>query len=148
MTTWILISNSSHAVLFTSDKREHDWTLVKSFEHREGRELSSEIRPTSPPGRMQTDSGRHSAAEPHTTPKDAEAEHFATLLANYLDQATAKGQLESLILVAPPHFLGLLHSTLGQQTTKHLKATVHKDLALLDAAELRKRLIDQVYPST
>jgi protein required for attachment to host cells len=146
--TWILISNSSHAVLFSSEKREDVWTLIRNFEHPEGRESSSEIRPTSPPGRMQTDSGGHSAVEPHTTPKEAESEHFAKLLANYLDQATAKGELESLVLVAPPHFLGLLHNTLGQQTTKHVKASVHKDFAMLDAAELRKRLIDDVFPPT
>ena len=48
--SWYL---TSVAVLFSAEKRDDDWSLVTHFEHPEGRELSSEIRPSSPPGRMQ-----------------------------------------------------------------------------------------------
>jgi protein required for attachment to host cells len=137
-------------VLFSAEKREDDWSMVKSFEHPEGRELSSEIRPSSPPGRMQKSkgSGARSAVEPHTWPKEADAERFAKLLASYLDEAVAKGEIASLVLVAPPHFLGVLHGTLARQSVKHLQATVHKDLVMFDAAEIRQRLIDDVFPPT
>jgi protein required for attachment to host cells len=150
VTTWILVSDVSRAVLFSTEKREDDWSLVKSFEYPEGRELSSEIRPSSPPGRMQKSkgSGARSAVEPHTWPKEADAERFAKLLASYLDEAISKGEFAALVLVAPPHFLGMLHGTLAGQTTKHLQATVHKDLVMFDAAEIRQRLIDEVFPPT
>jgi protein required for attachment to host cells len=69
-------------------------------------------------------------------------------LASYLDEAIAMGEFAALVLVAPPHFLGMLHGTLARQTTKHLQATVHKDLAVLDVAEIRQRLIDEVFPPT
>jgi protein required for attachment to host cells len=148
MITWILIANSSHAVLYSSEKRDQEWTLVKSFEHPEGRELSSEISPSSPPGRMlkSKGTGARSAVEPHTTPKEAESEHYAKLLASYLDHGAATAAFEALVLVAPPHFLGVLHGALGQQTAKHLKKTIHKDFAVLEGAEIRARLIDDVYP--
>jgi protein required for attachment to host cells len=148
MRTWILVSDTSRAVLFSAEKREDDWSLVKSFEHPEGRELSSEIRPSSPPGRMQKSkgSGARSAVEPHTWPKEADAERFAKLLASYLDEAAGKGEFASLVLAAPPHFLGILHGTLAHQTVKHLQATVHNDLVNFDAAEIRQRLIDEVFP--
>ncbi len=51
MTTWILVSDASRAKLFTTELREHDWKLVEEFDHPEGRETSSQIRPTSPPGK-------------------------------------------------------------------------------------------------
>src|SRR5579871_5852085 len=107
MSIWILVSDASRGVLYSAEKRDDDWSLVKSFEHPEGRELSSEIRPSSPPGRMQKSkgSGARSAVEPHTWPKEADAERFAKLLASYLDEAVGKGEVASIVLVAPPHFL-------------------------------------------
>ena len=150
MSIWILVSDASRGVLYSAEKRDDDWSLVKSFEHPEGRELSSEIRPSSPPGRMQKSkgSGARSAVEPHTWPKEADAERFAKLLASHLDEAVGKGEVASIVLVAPPHFLGILHGALAHQTVKHLQATVHKDLVMFDAAEIRKRLMDDVFPST
>jgi protein required for attachment to host cells len=148
VTTWILVSDTSRAKLFSAEKREDDWALVKDFEHPEGREFSQEIRPSSPPGRMQKSKGvgSRSSMEPHTWPKEAEAERFAEFVAHYLDEALAKRAFDALVLVAPPHFLGMLHGTLGKQTAKHLKATVDKDLAMFDFAEIRERLLDVAFP--
>ena len=76
--------------------------------------------------------------EPHTWPKEADAERFAKVLASYLDEGAAKGQFTDLVLVASPHFLGMVHNTLGKQTAKHLRTTVHHDLVMLDGAEIRR----------
>lgn len=149
MTAWILVADVGRAKLFSVELPEHPWSLVKAFEHPEGREMSREIRPSSPPGRMQMSKakgGRRSSMEPHTWPKEAEAERFAQQLGNYLEAATAKREFDSLFVVAPPHFLGLLHGTLGRQTAKQVRATVDKDLSMLDVAELRARLVDVVFP--
>ena len=150
MTAWILVSDLSQARLFTAELREDAWDLLQEFDHPEGREFSREIRPGSPPGRMQQSrgNGQRSAMEPHTTPKEAEAERFARQLSDFLENAQARRQFDYLVLVAPPHFLGLLHGTLGRQTAKHVRAMVDKDYIHLNAAELRKRLVDQVFPLT
>ena len=149
MTSWIVVSDASRARVYSGELREDAWSLVKNFEHPEGREMSSEISPTSPPGRMQQDSatgGRRTALEPRTWPKEAEAQRFAQHLATYLEEAIAKRQFDYLVLVAPPHFLGTLKGALGRQAAKHVRATVDKDLSMLDAAELRQRLVDTVFP--
>src|SRR5438309_2143345 len=57
VTTWILVSDTSRAKLFSAEKREDDWSLLKDFEHPEGRKQSKEISPSSPPGRMQQSKG-------------------------------------------------------------------------------------------
>jgi protein required for attachment to host cells len=148
MTVWILVSDTSRAKLLSAELREDDWSLVKDFEHPEGRELSKDIV-SSPPGRSHQSKvagTQRTAMEPHTPAKEVEADRFAQLLANYLEQATAQRQFDYLVLVAPPHFLGKLHGTLGKQAAKHLRSTVDKDLAMLDAAELRRRLLDVVFP--
>jgi protein required for attachment to host cells len=149
VTTWILVSDTSRAKLFSAEKREDDWSLLKVFEHPEGRKLSKDISPSAPPGRMPQSKGlggRRSSMEPHTWPKEASAERFAELLAHYLEEALGKNAFDALVLVAPPHFLGMLHGTLAKQTAKHLKATIDKDLTMFDATEVRKRLIDAVFP--
>jgi protein required for attachment to host cells len=89
---------------------------------------------------------RHTAVEPQTTPKEAEAERFAQHLASYLEHAIAERQFDYLVLVAPPRFLGTLHAALGRQAAKHLRTTINKDYSTLAAAELRERLIDEVFP--
>ncbi len=149
MTTAILISDSSRARLFSTNKRQDVWSLAKEFDHPEGRQTSSEISPSSPPGRSQQSTAhgaRHTAFEPHTTPKEAEVERFAQHLADYLEKAVGRGEFDSLVLVAPPHLLGTLRGALGQQAARHVRATVNKDLNMFAAAELRERLIDTVFP--
>jgi protein required for attachment to host cells len=147
MTAWILVGDTTKARIYTTELPEQPWTLVSEFEHPEGRESSREIRPSSPPGRMQSTAlgGRRTAVEPRTTPKEAEAERFAKTLADHLQSAIARRQFDHLTIVAGAHFLGLLLHTVSDQVTKHLKATVTKDLVALDASELRERLAETVF---
>ncbi len=111
--------------------------------------MSREIEDTSPPGRGQqggAQGGRRTSLEPRTWPKEAERQRFAQRLSAYLEEAIAKRQFDSLVLVAPPHFLGTLKDSLGKQTAKHVRTTIDKDLSTLGAADLRQRLVDSVFP--
>jgi protein required for attachment to host cells len=149
MTTWILVTDAGRARLFSTELRETPWSLVQQFEHREGRQTSVEIEDTSPPGRMQqgdAQGGRRTALEPRTWPKEAEAEHYAQRLVDFLEEAVARRDYDQLVLVAPPHFLGLLKKKLGAQSVKKLHLTIDKDLNRYSAAEVRQRLIDEVFP--
>lgn len=149
MTAWILVSDASRAHLYSAELREDDWSLVKAFDHPEGREPSREIESTAPPGRMQqgkAQGGRRTALEPRTWPKEAEVQRFAQRLGAYLEEAIATRSFDYLVLVAPPHFLGTLKGALGRQAAKHVRATVDKDLSMLDAAELQRRLVEVVFP--
>jgi protein required for attachment to host cells len=151
VTAWILVADASRAKLFTTELPEQPWTLLEEFDHPQGRELSGELDPSSPPGRMLQNKalgGRRSAMERRTTPKEAEALRFAQRLAEFLDAATAKRRFDGLVLVAPPHFLGILHGALGAQTAKCLRATIDKDLSTLDAAAVRERLLGVVFPAS
>lgn len=151
VTTWILVSDTSRAKLFSAELRDDVWSLVQEIEHPEGRRLSREISPSSPPGRMQNSKasgGRRTAVVPHTSPKEAEAQHFAEYLCHYLKEENAKGRFHQLVLVAPPHFLGMLRHSLDRQTTNRLRTTVEKDLSMFDAPELRQRLVENVFPLT
>ncbi len=148
VTAWILVSDASRARLLSAERRQRDWSVVQEFAHPEGREKSMQMDPTPPGSARASMAGgtRHTTFERRTTPKEAEAERFAQRLADYLDHGVANRLCESLVLVAPPHFLGLLRGCLNRQTAKHLLAKVDKYLSMLDARALRERLLGIVFP--
>jgi protein required for attachment to host cells len=83
--------------------------------------------------------------EPDTEPKEVEAEHFAHELAEKLAEGVVRKSCSAIVLVAPPHFLGLLKGLLSGQTSKCLVATVDKDYTASDVRELMARLDDVVH---
>ena len=82
----------------------------------------------------------HNALAPASSPKEVEKEHFAHLLGQRLDVALRSARFGCWVLVAPPHFAGLMLKELTPQLRKHLLATVNKDLGHLDAVALEERL--------
>jgi len=47
-----------------------------------------------------------------------------------------------VVLVAPPHFLGLLRDAVSAQVKKQISASVGRDLSMLKNHELPERLAD------
>jgi protein required for attachment to host cells len=91
---------------------------------RSGRELGEE-RNASTHDRMGP--ARHSI-EPHTTVEDKVAERFAAVLADVLEEGRIAHQYASLVLIAPPRFLGQLREALTPQVRHGVVADVAKDL--------------------
>lgn len=56
------------------------------------------------------------------------AEHFAAELASELGAARTGNQVTSLVLVAEPHFMGLLRAALDKPTAALVERTIDKDL--------------------
>lgn len=147
MTTWILVGDTARAKLFSVELPQQPWTLLAEFSNAGAHATSKELSPT-PPGKMkQSGSGksRHTALEPRMTPKEAEAERFAHQLGERLNSATAGREYDRLLLVAPPHFLGMLRDKLDKQTLKLLQSAVDKDLVMLEDREIRERLQSDVF---
>src|SRR6056297_1454092 len=125
---WILAADSTEARLFTREKKfsapveRQDWLHPESrlpgrdLEHdRQGKTFSSH-------GYGQSDNQKR------TEPKQREAQDFARELAGHLDAARARGEFESLSIVADPAFLGLLRDQLGSDTRSLIDKEVDKNL--------------------
>ena len=125
---WILAADSTEARLFTREKKfsppieRQDWLHPESrlpgrdLEHdRQGKTFSSH-------GYGQSDNQKR------TEPKQREAQDFARELAGHLDAARARGEFESLSIVADPAFLGLLRDQLGSDTRALIDKEVDKNL--------------------
>jgi protein required for attachment to host cells len=89
---------------------------------------------------------RHTALQPSITPKQAETAHFIQQLSEYLESATAARQYDRLMLVAPPHFLGMIGEKLDKQTAKRLVGRLDKELVMSDSHDIREWLILSAFP--
>ncbi len=70
--------------------------------------------------------------EPATDPQDREAQVFATEIAREIDCGHDEASFDSLVLVAPPKFLGRLRSELSKSARNVLVAELDKNLVESD----------------
>jgi protein required for attachment to host cells len=143
---WILVSDASRATLYATERQGDDWHVLNYYRHPESRLKNCELTSTEPGHSAKSKGGsRHTALEPETSPKEAEMEHFAQQLADALAAGTTQRSFDTVVLVAPPHFLGLLRHRLSPETEKRLGGVVHKNYTFADAREARRRLEDTVF---
>ncbi len=86
----------------------------------------------------------HHVSAPSADPKDVSADKFAHELSTLLTLHVQTHADASLVLVAAPHFLGVLRNTLSAQVSKHVGRSIDKDLTSLDAAHLATRLQEEL----
>ncbi|WP_437774984.1 host attachment protein [Sorangium sp. So ce1097] len=150
--TWILVSDASRAQLYREEPAGKGFTLLESYTHDESRARVRDLmadangrKPNGPPagnGNITgggTYLGRPGVA-PDTDPKDVEKQKFAQELAEVLEKGLNDHAYDSLVLIAPPQFLGLLRGTVSKQVSNHIESSVDKDLSWLDGPRLTERL--------
>jgi protein required for attachment to host cells len=148
---WILVADASRARIFT--EQAGIWELVHALEHEESRmrsrDLMADANGRKPAGLSRgTGNGDHAVsnaygrpgAEPNTDPKDVESQKFAREIATYLDRGRNEHAFGRLVVVAPPAFLGLLRSTMGDETQRLIEASLNKDFTHHPAPELKRQV--------
>ena len=144
-TVWILVCDSARGRLFETRGNDPTWKLVEVFGHAESRsKVSDLVGDHSGQSSSQGPSVHHNALAPSSSPKEVEKGHFGHTLLTMLDQAMRSKRFDGWVLVAPPHFLGMLKSELTSELQKHLIASLDKDLTHLAAPELAERLRETV----
>lgn len=124
--SWIVVANSSVARLFKLDKLK--LIEMDSLIHPQSRMQDRDLV-TDHPGQTNESMGTsRSQMEVQNPPKKMEAINFAKQIADHLDLARAKGQLEKIYLAATPSFLGLIRQEMSQTTEKLVEAEIDKDI--------------------
>lgn len=144
-TVSILVCDAASARLFETRSGNPSWKPVELATHEESRSKASEL--VSNHSGSRSSEGRsvhHNALAPGTSPKDVEKDRFAHSLATTLNRALRAGRFRKWVLVAEPHFVGLVKKELTGELEKHLLATVEKDLTHLDDRALVEQLRDAV----
>ena len=145
--TWVVVADSSAARIFDAPLATGAISEIESFVHTEARMHERDLR-TDQPGSTKDRAGyaRH-GIEPRTSPKEHEAMVFARMLAETIERARAKSQVERVLLVAPPEFLGHLRSALDANTRKIVEREFNFNVVRLAPDEIRKRLPERLYSS-
>jgi len=126
-TRWIVVADASRARVISMVDRAMNLTVEHEVNHPESRLRTQELV-TTESGRLDKGGrGILSAMDPHTDPHEEEAKRFAAKVAELLNGGVAHDAFQSLTLIAPAHFLGLLKVALSAQANKRLDACIAKD---------------------
>jgi protein required for attachment to host cells len=137
--TWVLVGDGSRARLFHVGPGR-DWELIRELEHPQTRAKARDLV-TDRQGRVKQSASPMRSAMQLTKPLHAiEAEHFAHSVAKVLVSGLADNGYDQLVLVAPPHFLGLLRATIPSNVAKRVEQTLDKDYTALKPDELAERI--------
>lgn len=136
----ILVSDSSHARIFTADTPSAAMVEIEDLTHPEARLHTREIT-SDLPGKQHDGgpSGTH-AVEPKTDAHKQASVEFAREVASYLHNKLNKNGYDALILVCEPAFLGELRNELDEQVKKHVTLEVTKNLVKHSAKDIRAHL--------
>lgn len=138
-TTWILVANASAASVYCNEGPKKGLARVKTMEHAASRDKGVDLV-TDRPGHTQSRGNGRGAYVPSKTPKEVEADRFALELARELDHGRTSNAYQRLILVASPHFLGLLNQHLDAHVKQRVSDTIEKDYTKLPEKELAGHL--------
>lgn len=148
-TTWVITANSSEAYCYATKYLGRDINLVKEFFNPNMRKKTHDLV-TDKPGHYQSNEGPSTAhgsyADP-TDPKEVEAQKFARLLAEELDKARINHDFDHLIVIAPPHFHGLLNQHLNRHVLNLVTHQIEKDYTKLSMGEIKSYLEELPRPS-
>ena len=137
--TWIVVANASMAIVYCNDGPNKGLTKVKVLEHAASREKGADLA-SDRPGHSQSRGNGHGAYNPAKTPKEVKAERFALALARELDHGRTRNAYQRLILVASPHFMGLLNHQLDAHVRQMISDSIEKDYTKLTEKELAGHL--------
>lgn len=145
--TWIVVADSSAARIFDAPSASGALAEVAAYAHAESRMHERDLR-TDQPGTTKDRAGyaKH-GLEPKTKPKEQEAIVFARMLAETIEKARAKSQIERVLLVAPPEFLGHLRSALDANSRKIVEGEFNLNVVRMPADEIRRHLPEKLYSS-
>ena len=142
---WILVCDSAKARFFTVRDGEASWRLLSEAFHEGSRSKAAVLAGDRSGSRSSEGrSVHHNALAPASSPKEVQKQHFARELVKTLDQAMRSSELHRWVLVAPPHFAGMIESELPPGLKKSLLTTVGKDMNHLGEHELAEALRESV----
>lgn len=123
MVTWVMVANSTSAHIYRLAHRQ--LSPILELNHPEGLKKDQELTSDRSGEYGVQYFGQNSSYAPPHTPKEIEANRFAATIAAQLEHTHNLKQFQTLTIIAPPHFLGLLES----HFSKGLKTVIHKTIA-------------------
>jgi len=123
---YVLVADSAMARLFKAKTPVRKIEEILDQPHKAGRQKDSEVY-TDRPGSGHGSAGGHQTYDREPA-EDPENVRFARELGEHLEKARHEGRFDSLVLIAPPRFLGILRHHLSKECLAVVAQSVDKDL--------------------
>ena len=136
----IMVADSARARIFTVDSARSPLNEIETMAHPEGR-IHEQNLVSDLPGKDsgKGGSGDHAFQE-KIEPKREEMIEFAKRIADYLDDARKANNLNKLVIIAAPAFLGELRNHLSTETTEKIVLDLDKNLTQHCEEDIRHHL--------
>lgn len=125
-TCWIVVADAALAKIYATTKSNGGLHLIKEFAHPDSRKKSSDLVSGSPGKYKFGNMGRGKFVS-RSDPKQNEEDQFAKQIITELESGRVAHEFDTLILVAAPHFHGLLDKALNDQLRKTVEMHVQKN---------------------
>jgi protein required for attachment to host cells len=149
--TWVVVAHQAGARFFEFRNAPKSLTLVRELDNPDGakrnREIDSDRPGSASVGAAAPGNVKRGMAHEQTA-HERVVQNFAREVAEALRKARNANEIDELLLVAEPGFLGELTGALDKPTAKLIAAKVHKDLAIADADEVLEHVTRAIKPST
>ncbi len=138
---WVTVASSFEANIYSATHIRGELSKIHEMYCDEARLHEQELN-SDRPGRAfdSFGKGRHETSSPSSS-KQQLSRKFAREISHYLDKARASSKLKQLILIAEPHFLGVLRASMGKELGKIVIQKISKDLTRQSVASIQKNLI-------
>ena len=139
--TWIVVADSSRARIFYAANRVKPLTAVTELNFPESRLREQDIY-TDRPGRLFESANESRSAIETPDIREQQQQAFAREICEALDAGRNRQRFETLMVVAPPTFLGALRQSMNHQLEKMVDKSVQKNLVNEEEARIREYLFD------
>lgn len=146
MHTRVVVADQSEARFYDStEPGGNDLRLTRRLTdeaaHLHNRDMVSDkpgrVFDRAPPSSGRRGAGAHHSTGGEESPRKHEAGNFARSVVAELDRGRKAGEFDRLVLMAAPHFLGLLRESLPKTLQPVIAAQVNKDLVHQSEADIR-----------
>lgn len=144
MKTWIVAVNRSEARVFEyNNKQDSEVEFVMKIDNPRGRLKDREIN-ADKPGVFSSLMGHGTRLTQPQLPKERVAQEFSIQVTEALEAALKQHQFDDLIVIAEPHFLGMLRNLFSRELKQCISREEAKDLNL--STVTRQELKDRLWP--
>lgn len=137
---WLIVADQANARVFSVGKPRSRLKELAQIEHPAGRLRNQRFDADRPGRAFQTTGNKRHALQRKVDPRTQQAMVFARTVADQIERARLSGELERLVLVAPPKFLGMLRGALGGAINNILQGEFPMNLTAMKPNEIRARL--------
>ncbi len=138
---WVVVADRSRARIFQTDGGADRLQEVEDLLNPQGRLDDADLR-SDAKGRYYGKGERQQGhtAEPNVSKEEHDEELFSREVSQLLDRGCDTQRYDSLVMVAPPEFLGLLRRQLSKRVEQRVRQQLDKGLANRSEQQIRDYL--------